>query len=85
MPKGHGNRADRLLRTDESVVRNTVVRVGRCSHADSSKLDQVARGQTMECAACLAFLRLRNLVPAPRYEEGIVLLESVAATLAKMT
>jgi hypothetical protein len=38
----------------------------------------------MECAASLDVLKLRRLVAAERYENGIRLLESVVAMLTKM-
>jgi hypothetical protein len=38
----------------------------------------------MECAASLDVLKLRKLVAAARYEEGLRLLEAVVAMLTKM-
>ena len=38
----------------------------------------------MECAACLDVFKLRKLVAAPQYDDGIRLLEGVVAMLTKM-
>lgn len=84
LPKGHGDRADQLVRAAESVVRNIAEGAGRCSEADSSKHYEIARGEAMECAACLDVFKLRKLVTAPQYEDGIRLLEAVVAMLTKM-
>jgi len=84
LPKGHGDRADQLVRAAESVVRNIAEAAGRWSEADSSKHDKIARGEAMECAACLDVFKLRKLVTAPQYEEGLRLLEAVVAMLTKM-
>jgi four helix bundle protein len=57
---------------------------GRWSGADSAKHYKIARGEAMECAASLDVLRLRKLIAAQSYEEGIRLLEAVVAMLTKM-
>lgn len=84
LPKGHGDRADQLVRAAESVVRNIAEGAGRWSEADSSKHYKIARGEAMECAACLDVIKLRKLVAAAQYEDGIHLLEGVVAMLTKM-
>ena len=84
LPKGHSDRADQLVRAAESVVRNIAEGAGRWSEADSSKHDKIARGEAMECAACLDVLKLRKLVAATQYDVGIRLLEGVVAMLTKM-
>lgn len=84
LPKGHGDRADQLVRAAESVVRNIAEGAGRWSEADSSKHYKIARGEAMECAACLDVFKLRKLVAAAQYEDGIRLLEGVVAMLTKM-
>ena len=84
MPKGQGDRADQLVRAAESVVRNIAEGAGRWSEADSSKHYKIARGEAMECAACLDVFKLRKLVTAPQSEEGLHLLEGVVAMLTKM-
>ena len=82
--KGHGDRSDQLVRAAESVVRNIAEGAGRWSEADSSKHYKIARGEAMGCAACLDVFKLRMLVAAPKYEDGIRLLEGVVAMLTKM-
>jgi len=84
LPKGHSDRADQLVRAAESVVRNIAEGAGRWSEADGSKHYKIARGEAMECAACLDVLKLRKLVAATQYEDGIRLLEGVVAMLTKM-
>ena len=84
LPKGHSDRADQLVRAGESVVRNIAEGAGRWSEADSSKHYKIARGEAIQCAACLDVLKLRKLVAATQYEDGIRLLEGVVAMLTKM-
>jgi len=84
LPKGHGDRAEQLVRAAESVVRNIAEGAGQWSEADSNKHDKIAHGQAMECAACLDVFKLRKLVAVPHYEEGIRLLEGLVAMLTKM-
>ena len=84
LPRGHSARADQLTRAAESVVRNIAEGAGRWSPADISNHYKIARGEAMECAASLDVLRLRKLVAAERYDDGIRLLQSVVAMLTKM-
>ena len=84
LPKGHSARADQLVRTAESVVRNIAEGAGRWSEADSAKHYKIARGEAMECAASLDVMKLRKLVSSERYDGGIRLLEAVVAMLTKM-
>ena len=84
LPRGHAERADQLIRAAESVVRNIAEAAGRWSQADSAKHFRIARGEAMECAASLDVLKLRRLIAAPKYEDGLRLLESVVAMLTKM-
>ena len=84
LPRGHGERADQLIRAAESVVRNIAEGAGRWSPRDSVKHYRIARGEAMECAASLDVLRLRKLVSGERYQRGIELLEAVVAMLTKM-
>jgi four helix bundle protein len=84
LPRGHADRADQLVRSGESVVRNIAEGAGRWSERDSSKHYRIARGEAMECAASLDVLRLRKLVAPDPYDRGIQLLEAVVAMLTKM-
>ena len=84
LPKGHAERADQLVRSAESVIRNIAEGAGRWSEADSAKHYKIARGEAMECAASLDVMKLRRVVAAQRYEHGIRLLEAVVAMLTKM-
>lgn len=84
LPRGNGERADQLLRSAESVVRNIAEGAGRWSVADSRSRYKIARGEAMECAASLDVMRLRKLVAEARYDRGIRLLEGIVAMLTKM-
>jgi four helix bundle protein len=84
LPKGHSERAEQLVRAAESVVRNIAEGAGRWSEADCSKHYKIARGEAMECAASLDVMKLRKVVAAQRYEQGLRLLEGVVAMLTKM-
>ena len=53
LPRGHAERADPLVRSAESVVRNIAEGAGRWSEADSRSRYKIARGEAMECAASL--------------------------------
>jgi four helix bundle protein len=65
-------------------VRNIAEGAGRWSEADSAKHYKIARGEAMECAASMDVMKLRKVVTAQRYEDGIRLLESVVAMLTRM-
>jgi four helix bundle protein len=84
LPRGHADRADQLVRSAESVVRNIAEGAGRWSAADMANRYKIARGEAMECAASLDVMRLRKLIQEARYERGIQLLEGVVAMLTKM-
>ena len=84
LPKGHAERADQLLRAAEAILRNIGEGAGRWSEADSAKHYKIARGEAMECAASLDVMKLRKVVSAARYEEGIRLLEAIVSMLTKM-
>ena len=85
LPKGHSERSDQLVRAAESVVRNIAEGAGRWSEADSAKHYKIARGEAMECAASLDVMKLRRVITAQRYDDGIRLLEGVVAMLTKMS
>jgi four helix bundle protein len=84
LPRGHAERADQLVRSAESVVRNIAEGAGRWSEADSRSRYKIARGEAMECAASLDVFRLRKLVTDTHYKQGLQLLEGVVAMLTKM-
>jgi four helix bundle protein len=84
LPRGNADRADQLVRSAESVVRNIAEGAGRWSDADSKNRYKIARGEAMECAASLDVMRLRSLVTTSHYERGIKLLEGVVGMLTKM-
>jgi four helix bundle protein len=71
LPNGHGARADQLVRASESVVRNIAEGAGRWSQADGAKHYKIARGEAMECAACLDVLKLRKLLASPCHDDGL--------------
>jgi len=84
LPRGNADRADQLIRSAESVVRNIAEGAGRWSEADCANRYKIARGEAMECAASLDVMRLRKLITDARYGRGIQLLEGVVAMLTKM-
>jgi four helix bundle protein len=84
LPRGNADRADQLMRSAESVVRNIAEGAGRWSEADSASRYKIALGEAMESAASLDVMRLRKLVSDARYAQGIHLLEGVVAMLTKM-
>jgi four helix bundle protein len=84
LPRGHANRADQLIRSAESVIRNIAEGAGRWSEADSANRYKIARGEAMECAASLDVMKLRTLISDDQYERGLRFLEGVVAMLTKM-
>jgi four helix bundle protein len=84
LPRGNADRADQLVRSAESVVRNIAEGAGRWSNADSANRYKIARGEAMECAASLDVMRLRKLISDARYQRGLKLLQGVVAMLTKM-
>ena len=84
LPRGNADRAEQLVRSAQSVVRNIAEGAGRWSEADSRSRYKIARGEAMECAASLDVMRLRKLIVDARYQKGIQLLEGVVAMLTKM-
>jgi four helix bundle protein len=84
LPKGNAERADQLIRSAESVVRNIAEGAGRWSRMDVAKHYKIARGEAMECASSLDVLKVKQLVDLARYQRGIQLLESEVAMLTKM-
>ena len=84
LPRGKADRADQLVRSTESVVRNIAEGAGRWSNADSANRYKIARGEAMECAASLDVMRLRKLISDARYQRELKLLQGVVAMLTKM-
>jgi four helix bundle protein len=84
LPIGHGERADQLLRSGESVIRNIAEGAGRWSRQDSAKHFKIARGEAMEVAASLDVLRLRRLVSEERYLRAEHFLSAIVGMLTKM-
>src|SRR5688572_23082546 len=74
LPRGHGDRADQLSRSAESVVRNIAEGAGRWSEADSGNRYKIARGEAMECAASLDIMKLRKVLAEEHYLRGCQLL-----------
>ncbi len=84
LPGGHHERADQLMRSAESIVRNIAEGAGRWSKADKAKHYKIARGEAMESAASLDIMKIQELVSAERYESATKMLESIVAMLTKM-
>jgi four helix bundle protein len=85
LPSGHGERADQLLRSSESVIRNIAEGAGRWSRQDSAKHFKIARGEAMEVAASMDVLRLRKLVSDERYIQSENHLSAIVGMLTKMS
>jgi four helix bundle protein len=81
---GHAERADQVVRSAESILRNIAEGSGRWSRPDSAKHYKIARGEAMEVAASLDVLCVRKLVSAERNQRGERLLESIVSMLTKM-
>lgn len=64
--RGHGERADQLTRSSESIIRNIAEGAGRWAPADKAKHYKIARGEAMESASSLDVLKLRKLVADER-------------------
>ena len=79
LPGGNADRADQLMRSAESVVRNIAEGAGLWSEVDSASRYKIARGEAMECAASLDVMRVRKLVNDARYARGIQLLEGCSS------
>jgi four helix bundle protein len=84
LPSGHAERADQLVRSAESVIRNIAEGAGRWSRQDSAKHFKIARGEVMEVAASLDVLRLRKLVSEDRVKQAEQLLKASVSMLTKM-
>ena len=84
LPPGHATRAEQIVNSAESVVRNIAEGAGRWSKLDMAKHYKIARGEAMESAASLDVLRVRGALEPPRYERGVKLLEAIVAMLTKM-
>ena len=84
LPRGHGDRADQLMRAAESVVRNIAEGAGRWSAADSANRYKIARGEAMECAASFDIMKLRKLLSESEHQRGCELLAAVVSMLTKM-
>lgn len=72
---------DQLDRASTSIVLNLAEGNGKRSHPDRCRYFDIARGSTVECAACLDVLARRNLLDATRVMEGkAILIEVVSMT-----
>ena len=84
LPPGHATRAQQLVDSAESVIRNIAEGAGRWSKLDMAKHYKIARGEAMESAASLDVLDLRGALEKPRYQRGIALLEAIVSMLTRM-
>ncbi len=72
---------DQLDRASTSVVLNLAEGNGKRSHPDRCRYFDIARGSTVECAACLDVLVMRRkLLPLVASEGKAMLLEVVSMT-----
>ena len=54
---------DQLDRASTSIPLNIAEGNGKFSHIDRARFLEIARGSTLECAACLDVLVIRKLIP----------------------
>lgn len=72
---------DQLDRASTSIVLNLAEGNGKRSHPDRCRYFDIARGSTVECAACLDVLAQRKQLDAAQVAEGkAILLDVVAMT-----
>ena len=72
---------DQLDRASTGIVLNLAEGNGKRSHPDRCRYFDIARGSTVECAACLDVLVARQKLPAETAEKGkVILLEVVSMT-----
>lgn len=73
---------DQLDRASTSIVLNTAEGNGKRSHPDRCRYFDIARGSTLECAACLDVLVSRNQLPLETAVVGKEILVGVVSLLA---
>src|SRR5687768_14862915 len=72
---------DQLDRASTSIDLNLAEGNGKRSHPDRCRYFDIARGSTVECAACLDVLAVRKLIRVEKASEGkAILLEVVSMT-----
>ena len=72
---------DQLDRASTSIVLNLAEGNGKRSHPDRCRYFDIARGSTVECAACLDVLVARQKLPTETAEKGkAILLDVVSMT-----
>jgi four helix bundle protein len=84
LPRGHGDLADQLRRSAQSIPQNIAEGAGKTTRADKAKHYTIARGSAMESAAHLDVMRVEELIDDERYARGVELLERVVAMLTKL-
>ncbi|MCC6415953.1 MAG: four helix bundle protein [Opitutaceae bacterium] len=73
---------DQLDRASTSIALNLAEGNGKRSRPDRCRYFDIARGSTVECAACLDVLVRRNLLVAAQVEEGKRILIDVVSMTA---
>jgi four helix bundle protein len=73
---------DQLDRASTSIVLNIAEGNGKRSHPDRCRYWDIARGSTVECAACLDVLVVRNKLSLAEANEGKTLLLAVVSLVS---
>lgn len=73
---------DQLDRASTSIVLNIAEGNGKRSHPERCRFFDIARGSTVECAACLDVLVARRKLAAEKAEEGKGKLVEVVSMIA---
>jgi four helix bundle protein len=73
---------DQLARASTSIVLNIAEGNGKRSHPDRYRYFDIARGSTLECAACLDVLVARRKLSAAEITEGKTILIGAVSLIA---
>lgn len=72
---------DQLDRASLSIVLNIAEGNGKRSRMDRCRFLDIARGSTLECAACLDVLMVKNMLTSARVSEGKDILVGIVSMI----
>ena len=73
---------DQLDRASTSIVLNIAEGNGKRSHPDRCRFFDIARGSTVECAACLDVLVIKKRISQAEANEGKIILLAIVSLVA---